>query len=235
MKSNVTAIVLAAGQGKRMNSDVHKQYLLIDGKPVIYYSLRVFEESVVDDIILVVGDGEKEYCQKEIVQKYGFKKVTKIVSGGAERYNSVHNGLIEAEGAKYVMIHDGARPFVTINMINDSIDAVIKYNGCTVGMPVKDTIKIVDKEGFSVNTPDRSLVWQIQTPQTFNKTILLDAYYKMFATGDTNVTDDTMIVERYQTMKIKVLEGAYTNIKITTPEDLKIAENFLKKGVDISL
>ena len=162
------AIVLAAGQGKRMNSKVQKQFLLIKEKPVLYYTLRAFENSeLITDVILVTGKDEIEYCQKEIVEKYGFEKVRKIVAGGKERYHSVHNGIQAIDEAEYVFIHDGARPFVNNEMIARAYDAVAVHKACVVGMPVKDTIKIADEEGFAAQTPDRKKVWQVQTPQTF--------------------------------------------------------------------
>ena len=131
-----TAIVLAAGAGKRMNTKVHKQYLEVAGKPVLYYTLKAFEESAVSDIVLVTGAGEEDYCQKQIIKKYGFEKVKAIVTGGKERYHSVYQGLLAAEGADYVLIHDGARPLVDSAIIQRSMDAVLKYQACVVGMPV---------------------------------------------------------------------------------------------------
>ena len=141
----VTAIVLAAGKGSRMHSDIPKQFMTLGDYPVLYYSLKAFQDSPVDDIILVTGEDYVEYCRNDIVDRYNITKVRKIVTGGAERYDSVHNGLIAADGAKYVLIHDGARPCITQKIITDSIDAVKIYSACTVGVPVKDTIKIVDE------------------------------------------------------------------------------------------
>lgn len=224
----ITAIVLAAGKGSRMKSDIQKQFMLLGEYPVVYYSLKVFEESRVDNVILVTGEQDVEYCRHNIVEKYGFSKVSHIVAGGKERYESVKNALNAANESDYVMIHDGARPFVTDKMIENSIEAVKLFDACTVGMPVKDTIKLTDDEQFGVETPDRKYVYQIQTPQTFKKELLSDCYSKMEADKNANVTDDTMVVELYSGRRSKVLEGSYTNIKITTPEDLKIAEIFLK-------
>ena len=146
MAGKVTAIVLAAGKGSRMNSDTPKQYLTLLGKPVLFYSLQAFEESDVDNIVLVIGSGEQEYCKKEIVQKYQINKVTHIVEGGAERYHSVWYGLMAAEGTEYVLIHDGARPLISSDIINKAISVVKETGACVVGMPVKDTIQIVDEE-----------------------------------------------------------------------------------------
>ncbi|MBR5127226.1 MAG: 2-C-methyl-D-erythritol 4-phosphate cytidylyltransferase, partial [Roseburia sp.] len=174
-----TAIVLAAGAGKRMNSKVQKQYLLLKEKPVLYYSLKAFEESQVEDIILVVGAGEIEYCQKEIIEKYGIQKVRAIVAGGKERYHSVYEGLKAAGQTDYVLIHDGARPFVSQAIIERTIAAVSEYKACVVGMPVKDTIKIADEAGYAKETPNRSRVWMVQTPQAFSYSLIYDAYTRM--------------------------------------------------------
>lgn len=229
MKKKITAIVLAAGKGSRMNSDIEKQFMLLEDKPLLYYSLNTFQDSIVDNIILVVSENHISYCQEQIVDKYNFTKVDKIVAGGKERYNSVYEGLTSTKDTDYVVIHDGARPFVTKDMIEKCIEVLESYDGCTVGMPVKDTIKVVNENTEGIDTPNRESLWQIQTPQTFKKDKLLEAYDKMFSDNYGNITDDTMIMERYNTSKIKVLKGDYTNIKITTPEDLKIAEIFLKK------
>ena len=166
-KQKYAAIVLAAGSGKRMNSQVHKQYLIIQDRPVLYYSLKEFQDSAVDEIVLVVGKGEEEFCRREIVDKYGISKVKAIVEGGKERYHSVFEGLKQTSDADYVLIHDGARPFVNQDIIRRCMLEVPKYQACVVGMPVKDTIKIADEGGYAKQTPDRKNVWMIQTPQTF--------------------------------------------------------------------
>lgn len=233
-KRKTTAIILAAGQGKRMNSAVQKQYLLIAGKPVLYYSLKAFEESLIDDIVLVAGKGEIDFCQKEIVEKYGIGKVRVVTAGGKERYHSVARGLAAINwDCDYVFIHDGARPFVDASIIERAFLGVQETAACVVGMPVKDTIKLADKNGYVESTPNRSLVWQIQTPQVFEKN-LISAAYERLAAQETQVknaniliTDDAMVVEYFMNKPIKLIEGSYQNIKITTPEDLKTAELFL--------
>ena len=222
-KAKCTAIVLAAGQGKRMGTKVQKQYLEIQGKPILYYSLRAFEESsVIDEIILVVGKGQKDYCNKEIVDKYGFQKVRAIVEGGAERYHSVWNGLQKVEDG-YVFIHDGARPFVNEEILHRVFEAVQEHRACVVGMPVKDTIKVSDEKGFVVGTPDRNSLWLIQTPQVFEVSLVKKAYSRLMEMDTIKVTDDAMVVEQMLGEKVKLVEGSYQNIKITTPEDLLIA------------
>lgn len=227
-KQKYTAIVLAAGSGKRMNSQVHKQYLIIQDRPVLYYSLKAFEDSAVDEIVLVVGKGEEEFCRKEIVDKYGISKVKAIVEGGKERYHSVFEGLKQTSDADYVLIHDGARPFVNQDIIRRCMQEVQKYQACVVGMPVKDTIKIADEGGYAKQTPDRKNVWMIQTPQTFSYALIYEAYEEMLKTEDTAITDDAMVLERIKGKKSKLIEGSYRNIKITTPEDLLIANVYLQ-------
>ena len=227
-KQKYTAIVLAAGSGKRMNSKVHKQYLIIQDRPVLDYSLKAFEDSAVDEIVLVVGKGEEKFCRKEIVDKYGISKVKAIVEGGKERYHSVFEGLKQTSDADYVLIHDGARPFVNQDIIRRCMQEVQKYQACVVGMPVKDTIKIADEEGYAKQTPDRKNVWMIQTPQTFSYALIYEAYEEMLKTEDTAITDDAMVLERIKGKKSKLIEGSYRNIKITTPEDLLIANVYLQ-------
>ena len=228
-KKRCTAIVLAGGQGKRMGTAVQKQYIELCGKPVLFYALHTFQNSgVIDEIILVVGEGQEEYCRQNIVKKYGFTKVSKVVVGGTERYYSVWNGLQEvSEG--YVFIHDGARPFVSGEMIARAYEEVQKYGACVVGMPVKDTIKIADEDGFSKETPNRKDVWMIQTPQVFETGLVKEAYEALLHEKEISATDDATAVEQMLGRRVKLVVGSYENIKITTPEDLKIAQALLCK------
>lgn len=221
------AIVLSAGSGKRMGTDVPKQYLALNDKPVIYYSLKAFEDSIIDEIILVVGDGYEQYCKKEIIDKYGLKKVSAVVPGGKERYDSVYNG-ITATDADYVFIHDGARPFVNPSMIKRGFDRVLETKACIAAMPVKDTIKSVDTNSVVTGTPERNSLYQVQTPQIFERGLLVSAYAKMESDkGCKSITDDAMIIEKYTDTKVCVFDGAYSNIKITTAEDMVIAKALL--------
>ena len=227
-KEVFAAVVLAAGRGKRMESSVHKQYLLLHEKPVLYYALKAFEESPVQEIVLVVGKGEIEYCQKEIVEKYGFQKISYIIEGGAERYHSVYCGLKAIKGADYVLIHDGARPFITEEILERGMFGVQETGACVVGMPSKDTVKVADEADFVSETPDRKRVWTVQTPQIFSYDLIRGAYESIRKKDMTGVTDDAMVVEQETGTKILLVEGSYQNIKITTPEDLAIAEAFLR-------
>ena len=231
----ITAVCLAAGQGKRMESKIQKQYLLIQDKPVLYYALKAFQDSPVQEVVLVVGAGEEEYCRKEIVDAYGFTKVKAIVTGGKERYHSVFHGLQAVTEADYVLIHDGARPFLTQEIIARCMEGAKEYKACVAGMPVKDTIKLSDDEQNIESTPQRSKVWMIQTPQAFDYALIKDAYTILIEQENQGiqtaipVTDDAMVVEYFMNQKVHLVYGSYENIKITTPEDMRIAEAFLKK------
>ncbi|MFI3172361.1 MAG: 2-C-methyl-D-erythritol 4-phosphate cytidylyltransferase [Eubacteriales bacterium] len=229
MRKQCSAIVLAAGQGKRMGTKVQKQYLEILGFPVLYYSLKAFQESsIIDEIILVTGKDEIESCKQEFVQKYNFTKVKCVVAGGKERYDSVYQGLQRvSEASDYIFVQDGARPMLTEEIIQRGYDSVQVYKATVAGVPSKDTVKIVDADIFAIETPVRATVWNVQTPQVFERELIQTAYEKMMQSEHTQVTDDAMVVESYMNHKVKIFEASYENIKITTPEDLKIAECFL--------
>ena len=224
---DATAIILAAGQGSRMQSSKAKQFMDLQGKPLLYYSLKTFADSGIGNIVIVTGQDFIEYCQKQIVDYYHIAHVSAIVPGGKERYHSVYEGLKAAEDADIVMIHDGARPFVTQAMIEASYDAAKDKGAVIVGVPVKDTIKRVSMENIAVDTPDRSILWQIQTPQSFEYRLIRSAYDKMFEQEDEAITDDAMVLERYGRQQVTVIMGDYQNIKITTPEDMVIANAYL--------
>jgi len=267
-KNKNIALVLAAGQGSRMGTSQKKQYLLLDGKPMLYYSLHAFEQSeYITDIIIVVGAGEETYVEKEIVVPYGFQKVRGIVAGGKERYHSVALGIkaietyipdlllgkeeticggavakkepgqdiiIERGEENHVWVHDGARPYINEGILERAYHMVKETKACVVAMPVKDTIKIADETGNITSTPNRNFVWQIQTPQVFDYQLIKKAYEKLIHEEDSlsqrgiTVTDDAMVVETFTESKVRLVKGDYRNIKITTPEDLQIAEVFRK-------
>lgn len=241
-KKFCTAVVLAAGQGKRMGTRVAKQYLEIGGRPLLYYTLRAFENSpLIDAIVLVVGDREQiTFCKKEILDVYQFQKVDKITLGGKERYDSVAGALsviaeemCPAAREGYVFIHDGARPAVTEDILQRCLDGAAEYGACVAGMQVKDTIKLADKDGFCASTPPRDLLWMIQTPQTFSFPLIYGVYQELAGKKDQleergiRITDDAMVVEAFSDRKVKLVEGSYENIKVTTPDDLELAEAFL--------
>lgn len=225
------AVILAAGKGTRMGSQVHKQYLELLGKPMLYYAIKAFETSTIDEIILVTGPGETDFCHKEIVERYGFTKVKAVCEGGKERYHSVYEGLKAVSDCEYVLIHDGARPCITSEIIEDAITGAMKYKACVVGMPVKDTIKISDENEYADITPDRNRLWQIQTPQAFEFELVYNAYKKLLSSEafQEGITDDAMVVETMTREKVKLIRGDYSNMKVTTPEDMEIAGVLLNR------
>lgn len=238
-KERCIAVVLAAGNGSRMKSNVAKQFMMLCDKPLIFYALNTVEQSkYIDDCILVTGENDLEWVQENIVACYGFQKVRAVIAGGAERCFSVANALryikenLLPQGS-YIFIHDGARPFLTEEMIKRLLDTVKESHACVAAMPAKDTVKLADEAGFAKETPDRKYVWTIQTPQVFDAGLIICAYEQLVKEQDRmkeqgiRVTDDAGVVELFTDTKVKLVEGSYQNIKITTPEDLKIAEQFL--------
>lgn len=230
-----SAIVLAAGSGKRMNTTTKKQYLLLQDKPLLYYSLEVFEKSeIIDEVVLVVAPGEETYVKEEILDRFAFCKVHTIVQGGKQRYHSVYNGLQSITDCDYVFIHDGARPLITQDILRRAYKQVQQSHACVVGMPIKDTIKIVDKNCFIENTPKREQVWSVQTPQVFECALIKKAYHLLIEKEEQiidkgiTITDDAMVAETFTDLKIPLIEGSYQNIKITTSEDLQIAEALIE-------
>lgn len=225
----ICALIAAAGQGKRMESDRNKQFLLINGLPVIVHTLLVFQKAaIIDDIVIICAAGEEDYYLKDIIPKYGITKCCSVTTGGAQRQDSVLRGL-QALGPDtgYVMIHDGARPFVTEELIIASAEQVVDYKAVIPGVPVKDTIKRTDSRGIITETPVRDGLWQIQTPQAFEINLIKRAYLEAMNDGFYG-TDDASLVER-QGFPVKVIPGSYENIKITTPEDIIIAEAILRR------
>ena len=224
----VFAIILAAGKGKRMGAGKNKQFIEIKGRPLLYRTLEAFDRcGAVDEIILVCAESEMDFCRDEIVDKYGLQKVRSIVTGGEERQDSVFNGLKAADSAGVVLIHDGARPFVTGRIIEEGIMNAKKYGASACGVTPKDTIKIKDESGFSECTLDRSRLFSVQTPQCFKMDLILNCYKKI-AGGGLLFTDDTSVAE-YFGNKVFLYEGSYGNIKITTPEDLIFAESLVSR------
>ena len=257
-----TAIVLAGGSGSRMGSRVKKQFLELEGHPLLYYSMKCFQESpLIDRIVLVASPESVEYCRTQIVGAYGFTKTSAVVAGGAERYDSVYAGLCACEGdnpetdlvfgiegteitklsfenskseyrtpfrEELVFVHDSARPFVTEEILQRCFAAARDTGACSAGMPSKDTVNLTDSEGIVQTVPDRKNVWIVQTPQVFRKEILKEAHEKIRRLDMKGITDDIMVVRKAMGIPVQMVPGDYRNIKITTPEDLPLAESILK-------
>lgn len=241
-KKRCTAVVLAAGSGSRMHSSVPKQFMELEGKPLIWYALEAVERSsIIDDCILVTGAGDLSYMRREIVEKYGFSKVDKITAGGSQRFESVARALEVLENGElrtpnregYVFIHDGARPFLTEKILEDTYAAAYAYGACVAAMPSKDTVKLADSEGYAVQTPNRNSVWLVQTPQVFEVQMICEAYRMLMGQlpllrqQGIEITDDAMVVETMLHRHVKLVQASYKNIKVTTPEDMRIAQALL--------
>ena len=223
----ISAIILAGGKGKRMRSAISKQFIDIKGKPIIYYTLNKFSENKkIDNIIVVLPEDEVKYFKENILKKYELR-INKIVIGGKERQDSVYNALksLKNSSTDIVLIHDGARPFISERIINEGIKFAEIYGAAAPGVMPKDTIKVKNEKNFSVDTPNRANLVSIQTPQVFKFDEILECHEKIRYNGE-KVTDDTMVVEKYG-YSVYLYDGEYTNIKVTTPEDLILAERLI--------
>jgi 2-C-methyl-D-erythritol 4-phosphate cytidylyltransferase len=225
----VVAIIVAAGSGKRMGRSTKKQFLSIGSKPILAYTLDVFDSiDKVDRIILVIPRGWKKYCQKEIIEKYGYRKDVEVVNGGVRRQDSVACGLaLVSSDYEIVIIHDGVRPFVTRRMVVESIAKARRFGACIVAVPVSDTVKMVKSKEIIEKTLPRECLWRVQTPQTFRLSLIKKAYAKALKDKFYG-TDDAQLVERMN-RPVKVISGDYRNIKITTKEDLILAKTLLSR------
>lgn len=223
-----TAVIVAAGKGKRMGTEISKQFLPLGGKEILAHTVEKLEWAAgIRDIILVTGEDSIEDV-RDMAKEYDWKKITGIIAGGRERQDSVRNGLrLVSADTEIVLIHDGVRPFVTEDILRMSIETARAMGACVAGVPAKDTIKVCNAENIAVATPERSTLWQIQTPQTFRRDLILTAYETAAKDGFVG-TDDASLAEHCG-YPVKVIPGSYRNIKITTREDLLIGEAFLKE------
>jgi 2-C-methyl-D-erythritol 4-phosphate cytidylyltransferase len=217
-------VIPAAGQGKRMKAGINKQLIELHHQPVIVHTLKVFEQ---DDwcqgIVVVINETEREQFH-ELLEHFQIKKVISMVSGGAERQHSVYNGLKAVKDSDIVLIHDGARPFITIEKIHELVKEAKEHGAAVLAVPMKDTVKRVSN-GFVDETVERSSLWAVQTPQAFRVSLVLEAHERANEEGYIG-TDDASLVERIG-RKVKIIEGDYRNIKLTTPDDLLFAEAIL--------
>jgi 2-C-methyl-D-erythritol 4-phosphate cytidylyltransferase len=211
-----------------MGRSTPKQFLRLDGVPILVHTLKVFEASpLIHEVCLVVPQGREKQCRKELLEPYGLKKVTRTVPGGATRQDSVYRGLsaISPEAVR-VVVHDGVRPFLSPELLKSVIKASEGGDGAIAAVPLKDTPKYVHEDGTVDRTPDRARLYLAQTPQVFLKNVLIEAYSKAYVDG-VNSTDDSALVERLG-YRVRVVEGAWDNIKITTADDLDLAEKILR-------
>ncbi len=221
------AIIPAAGSGKRMPGSISKQYLPLNGIPILARTLMVFQCSpMIHDVLLVVPSDEIEFATRTIIEKYGISKVSQVLPGGKERQDSVKKGL-DAVGDNYdiVLIHDGVRPFISEELIRLAVIEACQGEAVTTGVPVKDTVKVVDQDGWILETPNRSRLWLTQTPQAFKREVIKKAYRSAYDDHFYG-TDDAVLVERIG-VRVKMLPGSHENIKITTKDDLLFAESFM--------
>jgi 2-C-methyl-D-erythritol 4-phosphate cytidylyltransferase len=222
----ITAIVPAAGIGLRMGNTTPKPYLLLGGKPILAHTLGIFEKiKEIQEVILVVHPDELDYCQEKVISPYGFKKVLRLVPGGKERQDSVYNALKalkDEDELEIILVHDGVRPFVTPEQVCRVIQAARSHGAAVLGLPAQDTLKIVSAEGQIRQTLERQDVWQIQTPQAFQAALLRRAFTEAYSRNFYG-TDEASLVEQLQ-QPVVVVPGSPLNQKITTPEDLALAE-----------
>jgi len=222
----ISVIIPAAGIGKRMGDAcgaTSKQFFKIHGKPLLYYTLSAFEHSeYVDEIVLAVEESWIPFVATDIVKEYQFTKVHGIVSGGNQRQDSVYEGLKSLERTDIVLVHDAVRPFISTAKINELIEACAVYRAAILAVQPKDTVKAQDVQQFVETTLDRTELWNVQTPQAFAYEILIRAFREAYENNFYG-TDESMLVEAIN-QKVRIVEGEYQNIKITTPDDLTMAE-----------
>ena len=224
----VAAVIVAAGVGVRMGAAIPKAYLPLAGKPILAHTLEVFEAAPeVEEVTLVVNPPDLEYCQEKVINPFGFKKVLRLVPGGKERQDSVYHGLkvLREQEVDLVLVHDGVRPLITTGLIRQIIHAAQKHGAAIPGLPAHETIKRVSPQGEVVGTLDRRDLWLIQTPQGFKAELLWRAFLEAYSRGFYG-TDEASLVEQLGA-PVAVLTGSPYNIKITTPEDLRLAELLL--------
>jgi len=229
-EDKVTVIVPAAGKGIRMNHSLPKQFLPIGGKPILAHTLLNLNRIPdVDSIIVVVNEGRIRWCREKVVNRFGIEKVKKVIKGGSTRQQSVSNGLKSLEeSTRIVVIHDGARPFITVDILRRVVDKAKRYGAAICAIPVQDTLKKVADNTQVESTSNRNSLWLVQTPQAFLSSLLLKAYEKALTDGYEG-TDDSAVVERLP-HPVKIVEGSPLNIKVTTPQDLILAEAILERG-----
>jgi len=225
----IAAIIPAAGIGKRMGRQTPKPYLVLAGKPILAHTLEIFEKvKEVDEVTLVVHPDELDYCQEQVLSRYTFKKVLRLVPGGKERQDSVYHALKALQNEddlEIILVHDGVRPFITTDQIRRVLEAARQYGGAVLGLPAQDTLKRVDPQGHIHQTLERKDIWQIQTPQAFQAPLLWRAFVEAYSRNYYGTDEASLVEDLHQT--VVVIPGSPWNLKITTPEDLQLAEAIL--------
>lgn len=231
MNSKISVLIPAAGQGKRMETSVKKPYLLLADKPVLSHTIDRFEQnSFIDDIIVIVDESDLTTCNEDVISPFRFRKVRELVAGGETRQVSVFNGLRTlTDDVDYVVIHDGVRPFINDDIIFRCLEATAECGASVAAVPVKETIKVANRDLFIDHTPERNLLWRVQTPQVFRYSLLVEAHNKAIKDG-ISTTDDATLVEKLG-HSVKLVMGNYRNVKLTTPEDLILAETLLNEKI----
>ena len=228
-KGKIGVIIPAAGKGTRMNHYFPKQFLPLRGHPIIYYTLKVFQEQdLVEEIIVAVEEDFQEYMEEKVVKQESFTKIKEIVTGGKSRQESVYRGLIKSKGWDWVIIHDAVRPFLSQSLLEKTIEMMQKRKAVTVGIPLQDTLKEVTKKETILRTLPRNNLWMIQTPQAFSYSLIMEAHEKA-RKEKFEGTDDASLVERMG-KEVYLIKGTPLNIKITTPADLLLAQAIMETG-----
>ena len=231
MNSKISVLIAAAGQGKRMKASVKKPYLILADKPILSHTINRFEQnSVIDEIFVIVDESDFMVCRKNVLAPFHFRKVQELVPGGETRQVSVFNGLRAlSDDVDFVVVHDGVRPFINDEIIFQCLEATAEWGAAVSAVPVKETIKVANEESFIVETPKRDRLWRVQTPQVFRKSLLVEAHKKATHDG-IDAPDDAALVEKLG-FPVKLVMGSYKNMKLTTPEDLRVAETLLNDEI----
>lgn len=231
MNSKISVLIPAAGQGKRMGSSVKKPYLMLADKPILSHTIDRFEQnSVIDEIFVIVDESDFTVCRENVLVPFRYRKVRELVSGGETRQISVFNGLRAlSDDVDFVIVHDGVRPFIDDKIIFECLEASAEWGAAVSAVPVKETIKAVNEELFVDHTPQRDQLWQVQTPQVFRKSLIIEAHKKAIQ-DRINAPDDAALIENLGS-PVKLVMGSYKNVKLTTPGDLRIAETLLNDGI----
>ena len=231
MNSKISVLIPAAGQGKRMKTSVKKPYLMLGDKPILSHTIeRLEQNSVIDEIIVIVDEADLTTCDEVVISPFQFRKIRELVAGGETRQVSVFNGIQTlSDDVDFVVIHDGVRPFIDDDIIFRCLEATAECGASVAAVPVKETIKVANRDGFIDHTPERDLLWRVQTPQVFRYSLLVDAHHKAIKEG-VSAPDDASLVEKLG-HPVKLVLGSYRNVKLTTPEDLLLAETLLNKKI----